>query len=114
MSHAINIKTADLMELLLIYQEKTHLIQFGYFSKSWCLNLEENDLIIFLSNTAVIFLVTKMISNDSIRLKCGKSQTIVRVGNFIFNIIQGCFCYLYILRVYLRLKGISGNFAYIM
>lgn len=34
------------MEPLLIYQEKTHLIQFGYFSKSKYLNLQENDLII--------------------------------------------------------------------
>jgi hypothetical protein len=52
------------MELLLIYQEKAHLIQFDYFSKSKCLNLQENDLIIILSNTAVTFLVTKMILND--------------------------------------------------
>lgn len=70
-------KTDDLMELLLIYQEKTHLIQFYYFSKSKCLNLQENDLIIILSNTAVIFLALKMISSDSMRLKCGKSQRIM-------------------------------------
>lgn len=76
MSHAINI-TVDLMELLLIYEEKTHLIQFGYFSKSKYLNLQKNDLMIILSNTAVIFLVMKMISSDCIRLKCGKSQRIV-------------------------------------
>lgn len=50
------------MELLLIYQEKTHLIQFCYFSKSKCPNLQENDLIMILSNIAVIFLVLKMIS----------------------------------------------------
>lgn len=49
------------MELLLISQEKTHLIQFGYFSKSKYLNLQKNDLIITLSNTVVIFFVMKMI-----------------------------------------------------
>lgn len=65
------------MELLLIYQEKTHLIQFSYFSKSKCLNLKENDLIIILSNTAVIFLVMTMILSDFMRRKCGKSQRIV-------------------------------------
>lgn len=80
------------MELLLIYQEKTHLIQFGYFSKSKYLNLQENDSIIILSNTAVIFLVMKMVSSDSMRLKCGKSQRLVRDGNFTFNSVQGSFC----------------------
>lgn len=64
------------MELLLIYEQKIHLIQFGYFSKNKCLNLQK-DLIIILSNTAVVLLVMKMILNDSMGLKCGKSQRIV-------------------------------------
>lgn len=81
------------MELLLIYQEKIHLIQFGYFSKTKCLNLQENNSVIILSNIAVRFLVTKMISNDWDWN--GKSQRTLRIGNF----IQDCFYYLYSLRI---------------
>lgn len=101
------------MELLLICQEKTRLIQFGYFSKSKCLNLQENDLIIILSNTAVIFLVTKMVSSDFMRFKCGKSQKVVRAGNFILKIFQGCFCYLHILKVYFSENGNLNREFYI-
>ena len=99
MSNAINMKLLAYWSCFWSIKKKTHLIQLCYFSKSKCLNLQENDLIIILSDTAILFLVMKMILSDSMRLKCGKSQRIVWVGNFIFNGVLGLFmhvtCWMY-------------------
>lgn len=80
------------MELLLIYQEKTHLIQFCYFSKSKCPNLQENDLIMILSNTAVIFLVLKMIS---MRLK--------------WKVPESCMSWEFYLTAFRVVSGVMGH-----